>query len=593
MEFQGKSSRQLGPVVAALRTALGPLEQVGGPARIYEIGDGEQVGAVYVLAGSMKAIGVAGMRDTKELGITTIYVWSQYYGLNSAEYAIDIPITGDFKDMVPLIASLIKNPRYGKFEVKGKLSEATIVEARQCSADEFIKLARQFMPDKVHKLSIIDMTAIAKEYDVRIPGGVRANPQLKVDAHHWNLSGEGANTDAEIAKALGGTVEPAAPTPPEYDAAIELSKIKTVSKLAGMGKIYLMGRKANGAFFRVPGLEGISAQMERLLANQLEAGGDSVSMEEQYEMLHDRVSLVAGGKSQFIKSLLITGAPSSGKTFTVMQTINNDLGLKEGVDYVVKKGRITTVGMYRTLIEQIDGLVIFDDCDSVVDDKNAINMLKGALDTDPIREISYDVRGTINTAVMLPAERDEMVLSISRILRGKGTPQDLAEYRHLVEKPEKESRLDEEGADQDEDDWSVDPADGLEPDEDSEPNKDVGLESMLQEYFTRHLPNKIGFRGRIIFISNMDESEWDSAILTRAFTMNMNFTNGEMLDYIDKIKGHIKTPDLSDEEKQEVMDYVRELWVTGNLKRQVNFRLIQQAFDLRLTSNWKKMLAML
>jgi len=80
---------------------------------------------------------------------------------------------------------------------------------------------------------------------------------------------------------------------------------------------------------------------------------------------------------------------------------------------------------------------------------------------------------------------------------------------------------------------------------------------------------------------------------TRAFAINMNFSSGEMLDYIDKIKGHLRTPNLSDEQKQEVMDFLRDLYTTGKLKRQVNFRLVQQAFDLRLASNWKRLVSML
>jgi hypothetical protein len=44
-------------------------------------------------------------------------------------------------------------------------------------------------------------------------------------------------------------------------------------------------------------------------------------MEEQYNQLDKKVELVAGGKASFIKSLLITGMPSSGKTFRVMKTI--------------------------------------------------------------------------------------------------------------------------------------------------------------------------------------------------------------------------------------------------------------------------------
>jgi hypothetical protein len=266
-------------------------------------------------------------------------------------------------------------------------------------------------------------------------------------------------------------------------------------------------------------------------------------------------------------------------TFVVMQTIR-ELGLKAGRDYVVKKGYITTNSMYRTLIERVNGLVIFDDCDSVVEEKAAVNMLKGALDTDPVREISYDVRGGINTATMDDEDREILVDAMSRILRNVPEEGDIEMFDRYLKKKKKKSKP---SSDEDMEDEDYDEEDG---DSDEEKIHEI------QKYITMHLPNKIDFKGRIIFISNMDEAEWDSAILTRAFTINMNFSSGEMLDYIDKIKSHIPAA-LNDEQKQEVVDWIRELYTMGKLKKAINFRLIQQAFDLRLTSNWKKLISML
>jgi hypothetical protein len=71
----------------------------------------------------------------------------------------------------------------------------------------------------------------------------------------------------------------------------------------------------------------------------------------------------------------------------------------------------------------------------------------------------------------------------------------------------------------------------------------------------------------------------------------MDFKSDEMLDFIDRIKDKIKTPNLDDEKKQEVMDFIRTIYATGKLKRAINFRLVQQAFDLALTENWKKVLS--
>ena len=586
VEFQGDSSRLPVSVVKALRSKLGNMQRVGGNKRVYQVGD-DHLAVVYVLGNTTKAVGIAWSRSTSAIGVTTIYMWDAFDVSRSPDYALDIPVTGSFDNMVDSIAEWIKNPRTGSIAISEEVELDEM--ARRSTSAEFMQMAQAEYGDGSAKLTMPQMMDLARKNDVQIPGDIRAGTTYKVDAHHWNLSGrsegEPDQTNTQLGAALGAPIEDpsAANMDPAYQDALALAKAKTVRKLASQGKVYLMGRKVNGAFFRIPGLEELSAQLERMLSRQLQdmgAGGKRESMEEQYEMLHDKVKLVAGGESNFLKSLLITGAPSSGKTFTVMKTIK-EIGLSEGKDYVVKKGRITTPALYRTLIEQIDGMVIFDDCDSVVDDKNAINMLKGALDTDPVREISYDVRGTINTAVMEPAQRDEYVSKISRILRGKPEGGDLETFERLVSK----------GKDEEYD---------LEDFDDTDDSEEVGKYrysqtqlAKTQQYLSNHFPNKIDFRGRIIFISNMAEDEWDSAIITRAFSINMDFSSSEMLDYIDKIKVHIKTPGLTDEEKQEVVDYLRELYATGKLKRQINFRLVQQCFDLRLTANWRKLMSML
>jgi len=593
VEFQGDSSRLPISVANILQRKLGGLQRVGGAKRVYEVGD-DHLAIVYVIGNSTKAIGIAWSRSTGAIGVDTIYIWEKFDINRSPDYALDIPTTGTFTDMVDEVVAWIQNPKVGKEAPVAESVEQIDEMARRSNAQEFMQMARSKFGDAgAAKLTMAQMMALAQENEVQIPGDIRMGSEYKVDAHHWNLSGHSASepdpTNSQLSQAMGAPVEQEPEVAdPAYQDALALAKAKTVRRMSGQGKVYLMGRKANGAFFRIPGLEDYSAQLERMLSRELATtGGKGDSMEEQYDMLHDKVKLVAGGESNFIKSLLITGAPSSGKSFTVMKTIN-ELGLKPGVNYIIKKGRITTVALYRTLIEQIDGMVVFDDCDSVVDDKNAINMLKGALDTDPVREISYDVRGTINTGVMEPADRDAYVNKISRILRGKPEEGDLETFERYVIKTGKNGNEDEfDDIPDDDEDEEV---------EATGPGKyrySYNLLLKTQAYLERHLPNKIDFKGRIIFISNMDESEWDSAILTRAFSINMNFSSADMLDYIDKIKGHIKTPGLSDEEKQEVMDYLRELYTTGKLKRQVNFRIVQQCFDLRLTDNWRKLMTML
>ena len=87
-------------------------------------------------------------------------------------------------------------------------------------------------------------------------------------------------------------------------------------------------------------------------------------------------------------SLVITGQPGLGKTYQVIQTLKG-MGMREDWDFVHVKGRASAAGMFITLYENSDKLIIFDDCDSVFRDVDAVNVLKGALDSYDKRVISW------------------------------------------------------------------------------------------------------------------------------------------------------------------------------------------------------------
>ena len=87
-------------------------------------------------------------------------------------------------------------------------------------------------------------------------------------------------------------------------------------------------------------------------------------------------------------SLVVTGGPGNGKSHTITKTVQ-DNGLTEGDNYVVFKGYSTARGLYNTLYDHNGKLIIFDDCDSVLEDKVAINILKSALDSYERRTISW------------------------------------------------------------------------------------------------------------------------------------------------------------------------------------------------------------
>jgi hypothetical protein len=108
--------------------------------------------------------------------------------------------------------------------------------------------------------------------------------------------------------------------------------------------------------------------------------------------------MVATGKTACV---LITGEGGLGKSHTVIKALES-AGLYNisGVDlegsqapegsFVVVKGYSTAKGLYRTLYENRDSIIVFDDCDSILTDSDAVNLLKGALDSYDTRIISWN-----------------------------------------------------------------------------------------------------------------------------------------------------------------------------------------------------------
>ena len=105
---------------------------------------------------------------------------------------------------------------------------------------------------------------------------------------------------------------------------------------------------------------------------------------QRFGFFNDLTSMVVNGVTP---SLVVLGEGGLGKSYSVTQTIKaNDL---EDMDYVFFKGYSTARGLYNTLFDNNGKLIIFDDCDSVLDDKVAVNILKSALDSYDKRTISW------------------------------------------------------------------------------------------------------------------------------------------------------------------------------------------------------------
>lgn len=107
-----------------------------------------------------------------------------------------------------------------------------------------------------------------------------------------------------------------------------------------------------------------------------------------FKELDSYVSLIGRG---LIPALMITGQGGIGKSFTVNDVLKR-YGNK-GEQYVIMKGHCTPPAMYKFLYNHYNQICVFDDCDSIFDTADGMNILKGALDSGNPREISWMTKG--------------------------------------------------------------------------------------------------------------------------------------------------------------------------------------------------------
>ena len=118
-------------------------------------------------------------------------------------------------------------------------------------------------------------------------------------------------------------------------------------------------------------------------------------MRERFDILEDMTRAVKKGE---VRAMIVSGAPGVGKSFGVervlaphamLSTIADDSKLKK---FEVVKGAMSAIGLYKKLYEYSDRkcILVFDDCDSVLLDDIALNILKAALDTSKKRVISWN-----------------------------------------------------------------------------------------------------------------------------------------------------------------------------------------------------------
>jgi len=116
-------------------------------------------------------------------------------------------------------------------------------------------------------------------------------------------------------------------------------------------------------------------------------------MRERFDMLEEMTKATKKGD---VRAMIVSGPPGVGKSFGVEKVLGkHDLVATLGErppKYEVVKGAMSAIGLYCKLFKfaDKDNVIVFDDCDSVLQDELSLNILKAALDSKKTRRIHWN-----------------------------------------------------------------------------------------------------------------------------------------------------------------------------------------------------------
>ena len=118
----------------------------------------------------------------------------------------------------------------------------------------------------------------------------------------------------------------------------------------------------------------------------------------RFNILDEMADAVATSK---VRAMIVSGPPGIGKSYGVEKALEKQnmftdiAGSKRKFEMV--KGAMSAIGLYKKLYEFKDkGCVCcFDDCDAILYDDLALNLLKAALDTTPRRTLHWNTESRV------------------------------------------------------------------------------------------------------------------------------------------------------------------------------------------------------
>lgn len=125
-----------------------------------------------------------------------------------------------------------------------------------------------------------------------------------------------------------------------------------------------------------------------------------------FGVLNDMASCIARGD---IKGLVVYGPAGVGKSYNIKnvfdgESISRELFDIDNLEYEYVSGYMRPIHLYKKLYEhkEENQVLILDDCDSVFNDIDSLNLLKAALDTFDTRTISWNSEARFLKSEKLP-----------------------------------------------------------------------------------------------------------------------------------------------------------------------------------------------
>lgn len=122
----------------------------------------------------------------------------------------------------------------------------------------------------------------------------------------------------------------------------------------------------------------------------------AIGLRDTFDILGQMTDAVASG---IVRGLVVSGPAGIGKSHTVESTLVRSLSMLGrlnglGSMYDIVSGAMSAAKLYEKLWEYKEEgqVLVFDDCDSILYDEDALNILKAALDSKKTRQISWNSR---------------------------------------------------------------------------------------------------------------------------------------------------------------------------------------------------------